>query len=382
MYNMTILGLCNLLAPGLWTAMNSLGARGAQSPQLVNAANAATFCLMVCSLRPDINIGYAPYAAGLYLNNRYGVEWLVLPGAVLCGISAGLFWAVEAAIAIAYPEPWNKGRALGWWLTFRLLGQVLGGAINLGLNADRNEAGKVSYAVYLVFITLQALGLVVSFFLTPPGKVERRDGVKVSLAIMAKPWREMKATAENFFRPQFLLILLWIGQAVFAEAVMFTYLALWFSVRARALGSFLGGVIGIIAGNAAGAWLDTTRLSVKTRGRYAFWFFTLVSGAWWIWATVLVSRFRVTQPTYDWASPGFGRAFVVYFMVSHIANGESEVLRFAAFLQGTESAWQVAFSVYPAWLVVRGFGATAAKGRQLDHEAAQESASDKIDIKG
>ncbi|KAK8081186.1 mfs general substrate transporter [Apiospora hydei] len=418
MYNMTILGLCNLLAPGLWTAMNSLGAGGAQSPQLVNAANAATFCLMVvsCYFSTAIvhyigikhalslgTIGYAPYAAGLYLNNRYGVEWLVLLGAVLCGISAGLFWAVEAAIAIAYPEPWNKGRALGWWLTFRLLGQVLGGAINLGLNADRNDAGKVSYAVYLVFITLQALGLV------------------VSLAIMDKPWREMKATAENFFRPQFLLILLWIGQAVFAEAVMFTYLALWFSVRARALGSFLGGVIGIIAGNAAGAWLDTTRLSVKTRGRYAFWFFTLASGAWWIWATVLVSRFRVTQPTYDWASPGFGRAFVVYillnamfqvnylylyFMVSHIANGEPEVLRFAALLRGTESAWQAvsygltsltvfaqvggvyfnlvlwAFSVYPAWLVVRGFGATAAKSRQLDHEAAQESASDKIDTKG
>lgn len=49
MYNMTILGLCNLLAPGLWTAMNSLGAGGSQSPQLVNAANAATFCLMVVS---------------------------------------------------------------------------------------------------------------------------------------------------------------------------------------------------------------------------------------------------------------------------------------------------------------------------------------------
>lgn len=48
-YNMTILGLCNLLAPGLWTAMNSLGAGGSQSPQLVNAANAATFCLMVVS---------------------------------------------------------------------------------------------------------------------------------------------------------------------------------------------------------------------------------------------------------------------------------------------------------------------------------------------
>ena len=55
----------------------------------------------------------------------------------------------EAAIAIAYPEPWNKGKALGYWLTYRLGGQILGGAINLGLNADRDQAGKVSYTVYL-----------------------------------------------------------------------------------------------------------------------------------------------------------------------------------------------------------------------------------------
>ncbi|KAK8105249.1 UNC93-like protein 2 [Apiospora kogelbergensis] len=436
MYNMTILGLCNLLAPGLWGAMNSLGAGGSQSPQLVNAANASTFCLMVvsCYFSTAIvhyigiknalslgTVGYAPYAAGLYLNNRYGVEWLVLLGAVLCGISAGLFWAVEAAIAITYPEPWNKGRALGWWLTFRLLGQVMGGAINIGLNSDRNEAGKVSYTVYLIFITLQAFGLIVSFFLTSPSKVERRDGVKVSLAIVDKPWQEMKATAKNFFRPQFLLILLWIGQAVFAEAVFFTYLALWFSVRARALGSFLGGVVGILAGNTAGLWLDNNRLSVKSRSRYAFWFFTIASGAWWIWAAVLVSRFRETQPTYDWATPGFGNAFAVYillnvafqvnylylyFMVSHIANGETEVLRFAALLRGTESAWQAlsygltsltifaqvggvyfnlvlwAFSIYPAWLVVQGFGSVSAKGTQEDEEADHDVTGGKGGIKG
>lgn len=64
------------------------------------------------------------------------------------------------------------------------------------------------------------------------------------------------------------------------------------------------------------AWLDNTRLSVKTRGRYAFWFFTIASGAWWIWATVLVSRFRVTQPTYDWATPGFVGAFAVYILLN------------------------------------------------------------------
>lgn len=48
-YNITILGLCNFSAPGIWSAMNSLGAGGTASPHLTNTANALTFCLMVVS---------------------------------------------------------------------------------------------------------------------------------------------------------------------------------------------------------------------------------------------------------------------------------------------------------------------------------------------
>lgn len=131
----------------------------------------------------------------------------------------------EAAIAIAYPEPWNKGKALGYWLTFRLGGQILGGAINLGLNADRDQAGSVTYTVYLVFIALQCIGPVVGWFLNSPGKVQRKDGKKVVLSILENPWFEIKETTRLLFTRRFLLMLLWIGQAVFSEAVYFTYLA-------------------------------------------------------------------------------------------------------------------------------------------------------------
>lgn len=237
---MTVLGLANFAAPGIWGAMNSLGAGGAAKPYLINTANALTFCLMVVScyfssamvhyigIKKALifgTLGYAPFAAGLYTNNRFGTEWLVLVGAALCGISAGVFWMAEAAIAIAYPEPWNRGKALGYWLTFRLGGQILGGAINLGLNVDRNKAGKVSYTVYLVFIALQCCGPVAALFLTPPEKVERVDGKKVDLTILGKPWPEIKETTKRFFTKEFLLVVPFIGQAVFAEAVFFTYLS-------------------------------------------------------------------------------------------------------------------------------------------------------------
>lgn len=171
------------------------------------------------------SIGYAPYAAGLYTKSRYDVDWLLLFGAALCGISAGVFWMAEAAIAIAYPEPWNKGKALGYWLTYRLSGQIIGGAVNLGLNADRNTAGQVSYVVYILFIAIQAAGPLVALLLNKPDRVQRKDGRKVSLEILQNPWFEMKQTARLFLTKKFLLIVPLIGQAVFAEAVFFTYLS-------------------------------------------------------------------------------------------------------------------------------------------------------------
>ncbi|KAH6656322.1 major facilitator superfamily transporter [Truncatella angustata] len=409
-YNMTVLGLCNLAAPGIWGAMNSLGAGGAASTQLVNAANALTFCLMVvtCYFSSVIvhyigikgalifgTLGYAPFAAGLYTNNRYGNEWLMLLGAALCGISAGVFWMAEAAIAIAYPEPWNRGKALGYWLTYRLAGQILGGAINLGINVNRNEAGSVSYVVYLVFIAIQATGPFVALLLNKPSKVERQDGRKVSLAILENPWYEVRETTKDFFKPKFLLVVLWIGQAVFAEAVFFSYLASYFTVRSRALGSFLSGICAVIAGNLLGHYLDRTKFSLKLRTRSTFWTLVITQGAWWTWITIVATRYRANETVLDWSSPGFGAGFAVYifhtvgfqinylflyFIITHLANGESEVIRYAALLRGTESAWQAvsygltsleifakvggiylnfglwAIAIFPAWLVLRHFG--------------------------
>ncbi|KAE8168472.1 major facilitator superfamily domain-containing protein [Aspergillus tamarii] len=411
-YNALILGLCNFLAPGIWGAMNSVGGGGLEKPYLVNAANALTFCLMVLScffgsvvvryigIKWTLivgTMGYAPYAAGLYTNNRFGTEWFVLFGAALCGLSAGIFWMAEAAIAISYPEPHNQGRFLGFWLSFRVGGQILGGAINLGINSNRNTAGSVSYAVLIVFIVLQALGPFAGLLLNTPSQVQRTDGVPVKLRIAHSPLHEIKETAKLFFTRNFLLIVPLISQAVFTEAVMFTYLSLWFSVRARALGSFLGGIIALILGNLLGAFLDTKRISLKTRTRSAFATILTLQGAWWIWGTIIVTEFKKTQPSYDWADAGFGRGFALYlfwvagfqlnymflyFLIGNLAEDEEEVIRISGLLRGTESAAQAvsyglnavtimasvgsvylnfglwALSLLPAWLVVKNVGVT------------------------
>ncbi|KAF9880289.1 cytochrome c oxidase subunit 1 [Colletotrichum karsti] len=426
-YNATILGMCSFAAPGLWGAMNSLGAGGAQEPYLVNTGNALTFCLMIvsCWLTSSIvkyigikgalvigTIGFAPYSAGLYLNNRYGVEWLVILGAAFCGVSAGIFWASEAAIAIAYPEPRNRGRMVAYWLTWTRVGQILGGAINLGLNADRSGAGKVSYKVYLIFIALQACGPFVALLLNNPSKVQRSDGKPVDLKIFDHPWEEIKATTRTFLNPKFLLLVLWIGQGVYSESIFFTYIALWFSVRARALGSLLSGVVAVISGNLLGLWLDQNQIALKKRARWAFAVIMVTQGAWWIWLTINVTEYRVTQPTFDWSDPGFGRGFGVFiflvsgfqlnynfafFIIGQISESPQETIRLSALLRGTESAWQAlsyglnalpifavaggpyinfglwGASILPALVVIKHLGAT--KGREDSETGSQTEAA-------
>lgn len=326
-WNAFVLGICNFLAPGIWGAMNSLGAGGEETPGLVNAANALTFCLMVltCFFSSVVvkaigvkgalifgTLGYCPYAAGLYTNNRYGNEWFVLLGAALCGISAGVFWSVEASIALAYPEPHNQGRFLGFWLTFRLLGQIVGGAINLGVNVHNNKAGSVSYHVYEAFIALQALAPFAALLLNKPSKVQRTDGIPVRLTINNSTSFELKAMVKLFCRRDFLLIVPLIAQAVYSEAVFFTYQSLWFSVRARALGSFISGIVAVSLGNVLGFYLDNTKVALKTRSRTAFFTVLTLQGGWWIWGTILVTQFNKTSPTYDWVDDGFGRAFALF----------------------------------------------------------------------
>ena len=333
LYNAIILGICNFCAPGIWGAMNSLGGGGQQDPWLVNAANALTFCLMVvtcaCSgvfvkylgIRWTLILGaagYCPYAAGLYCNNRYGSSWFVLFGAATCGLGAGLFWMAEAAIALSYPEPYNQGKLVGLWLSFRVGGQILGGAVNLGLNAKRNEAGSVSYSVFQVFIALQAIAPFAGLLLTAPEKVERTDGETVSCSIGRdeSSWKEFVTTAKLFAGKNFVLVIPLISQAVFAEAVFFTYQGLWFSVRARALGSFLSGIVAIVAGNVLGYFLDNTKLQVRLRARASFAVIMTLQGAYWIWGTVLVTEYNRTSPTFDWVDSGFGKGFSWFlFMV-------------------------------------------------------------------
>lgn len=112
LFRIVVVGLVAFCEPGIWTALNNLGAGGNAKvgdmtwklcppepahpftqPCLSNAGNSLTYGLMSvgCSIAGAVTnkisakwtlfIGaafYTPYAAGLYCNNRYGNEWFLL----------------------------------------------------------------------------------------------------------------------------------------------------------------------------------------------------------------------------------------------------------------------------------------------------------------
>ncbi|KAJ5790944.1 uncharacterized protein N7518_007955 [Penicillium psychrosexuale] len=350
--------------------MNGLGVGGSQSPDLVNAANALLFAFMTltCFAGPFItnaigfrwtltlgSLGYPLYAAGLYLNNRTGATWLVYLGCVTCGISAGFFWSVEGAVATGYPEHHKRGRYIATWFTFRNFGNIIGGAVSLGINHTVDKRGQVGYQTYLAFIAIQCLGLVIGPLLSNPEKVQRDDGTRIE-APRGIHWREELSAMWRLARSKSILLLVplfwyfgWI------QAYPGTYLATYFTVRARALGGFMSAVVGTMATWLGGSLVDLPWLkNRKHRAIVTFIVIALMNTATWIWAVIIQNEYRHTHPVLDWGDQRtFGRGFglylferislglvenYIYWCIGNLSDSPGDQIRYSSLLRGIETA--------------------------------------------
>ncbi|KAG2174236.1 hypothetical protein INT43_004257 [Umbelopsis isabellina] len=367
-FNANVIGLVGLCAPGLWNAMSSLGAAGEESPFLVNAANALVFALMgffclfgsVVSSKIGLKwtlvlgtIGYPVYSAGLYLNNRYGIEWLVLFGACTCGISAGLFWSSEGAVALGYARPEKKGKYLNIWLCYRTLGPLIGGAIVLGLNnsPDSKGKGKVGYSTYLIFIALQCLASPIALLLTPPEKVERSDGSKIKVLKVDSLLAEVKGVIATS-RKKHVLLLLPLFWAAYFNQYSGNFQTFYFGVRARALIGFVSNFATVAASTAISLLLDYKKLSVKQRIHVGFFYCVVIHTIAWTYGWVIQEKYTSSPPMLDWTDAGFTEGFFVlllwgiaqqslanwmYYLVSTMTDNITELNRLTGILRGQES---------------------------------------------
>jgi len=369
LFQMLVVGFIAFLGPGLWNATNNLGAGGALEPYLVNAANSIIFAVLglLCIVSAIAvnrigvkwtlvlgSLAWAPYSSALYQNNRYGTQWYVIFAASVCGISAGLYWAAEGAIVLAYPEHKKRGRYLAIWQAFKSSGQIVGGAINLGVNVHRSTSGKISYATLLAFVVLQVLAFPASFLISNPEQVQREDGTKVKVDARTSTREQFRVLWKTLISKDMGLLLPLFFSSWFYWGYASTFLTLYFSVRARALASFLSAITGITATTLLGYFLDSQRLSLKARARYGGIFVMAIFSCILIWALIIQHEYTGKHPgVLDWLSPGFGRGFGLYIMlntagsmvqnylywaVGSLTDGTSELTRTAGIFRGVE-AW-------------------------------------------
>ncbi|KAF5513183.1 UNC93-like protein 2 [Colletotrichum fructicola] len=359
-------------APGMWDALGGLGAGGAAEPYAVSTANALVYGLfaIVCVAAGAINnriglpyglalgaIGYPLYGAGLYTNNKSANTWFMLFGSALCGISAGFFWAAEAAIIIGYPSPGDRAFYLAIWQTAKAAGPIVGGAINLGLNASKKTTGSVSSSTYIVFIVIMCIGLPIALCLSPPNMVWRRDGTRISTNVGSSWGSEFKAVGKLFASRRILLFLPAFFISYFYNGFVSTWLATYFTVRSRAFSSFLTNFAGIFSSFLVAMLLDNQRVFIKTRGRIVFSSIIVVLAGTWIWAIVLQKQIYDADeaPAYDWFTGGFGKSYALvffwqfggqafqqflYWLVGQYATDLSDLSRHTGILRGTEALGQ------------------------------------------
>ncbi|KAJ5124764.1 uncharacterized protein N7515_008589 [Penicillium bovifimosum] len=330
-------------APGMWDALNNVGAGGAAEPYAVSAANALLYGLfaVVCVAAGAINnriglryglvigaIGYPIYGAGLYTNNYHPTTWFMLFGSALCGISAGFLWAAEAAIIIGYPSPGERAFYLAIWQTSKAAGPIVGGAISLGLNAQTAGKGAVSAATYIVFIVIMCLGFPIALFLSSAEKAQRKDGSVVVVHKQPTWAKEFKAAISLLATRRILLLLPAFFISYFYNGFVSTWLTTYFTVRSRAFSSFFTNFAGIASSFLLATLLDRQTIYIKTRARIAFCSITVLLTGTWIWATILQKQFydMPESPVFDWFTSGFNKSYALVFFWTFAGQGFQQFL--------------------------------------------------------
>ncbi|KAB5529014.1 major facilitator superfamily domain-containing protein [Coniochaeta sp. 2T2.1] len=315
--------------PGIFGALNGMGAGGGASPDISNAANSVVFAIIaigslfvgaICNhISPKWTlaigcIGYAPYAAGLYLVDQKKGEWLLLFGAVTCGLSACFLWVASGAVFLGYTEENRKGFATALKFSCQNLGASIGGIISLALNVRRSYRGSISKATYIVLMTIMCLGTPFALLLPTTSKVQRNDGRKVVIKKAPSIWKEFRILGKLLKNPTVIALgpLMLYAQWFLSYQWQFNYT--YFTVRSRALNSMMFYFGGLIASMSLGWFLDWDKLPRQTRAKIGFFVVLITSGTSWILAQAVQANYIKTKPTLDWGEPGFGLGCFLFML--------------------------------------------------------------------
>jgi hypothetical protein len=218
-----------------------------------------------------------------------------------------------------------------------------------------NRVGKVGYQTYWAFIAIQCLGFPLGLLLSNPEKVQRDDGTKISAPRGIKWKAEAKATWTLAKSKPILLLTPLFWYFGWIQAYPGTYLATYFTVRSRALGSFLSAIVGTFATWIGGSIVDLPWVNKRqTRAVAAYVLIVLLNSATWIWAVYIQNEYRHTKPKLDWSDQkAFGRGFglylferislgivenYIYWCIGNLSDSPGDQIRYSSLLRGIETA--------------------------------------------
>ncbi|WWD06125.1 hypothetical protein V865_004210 [Kwoniella europaea PYCC6329] len=277
---MILLGALSFVGPSLADAISGLGGGGLKDPDLANLAQALSStmtCIVTLFGGPLINkIGIktacviASFAffftgSGYYVNLKYGIQVYLVIARVIVGGSNGFLYVAESTAMLSYPRFQDRGTYISIWSAMRNSGGIIGGAIILATNYKTSGAGAVSAATYLIFLGFEASGPIWAFLLSPTKKTRRPDGTKIPTS-KEMTWKsELKALALHFRHPRTWIMAVPSFYSFFFLGTYSTFLATHFSVRARALASFLGPTGAVCTALLFGRFLNSKRISQKVK---------------------------------------------------------------------------------------------------------------------
>ncbi|KIY48649.1 MFS general substrate transporter [Fistulina hepatica ATCC 64428] len=282
-----MLGIVCFMCPGLFNALNGLGAGGQESATTNDNANTAlysTFAFMAFFAGTVNNklgskltlllgsLGYALYIGSyLALNIHSKAGGFVVAAGAILGICAGLLWTAQGSLMLAYPTEGEKGTYIAiFWSIFNL-GGVVGSAVATGQNWDSTRLSDVRRLVgngtYTAFLILTCIGIFIPMTMANPSSMTRSDGTRVTEPKHPSWIAEFKGLYLTMVTDP-MVFLLW--PMFFASNWFYTwqfndYNGAIFTIRARSLNSMIYWMSQIFGSVLISFLLDQGRLSRRSR---------------------------------------------------------------------------------------------------------------------
>ncbi|KAH0531256.1 hypothetical protein TsFJ059_000113 [Trichoderma semiorbis] len=297
-----MLGSVLFMTVGMFNVITFIGGAGQQTAWLSDMSNIALYtvfsafcfvapaCLNYFGLRTTLcagGIGYAAYAASLWCFNHTGNVPFVIFGGCWCGLSAALLWCAEGTAITSFASEDKKGLYVSiFWSIFQF-GVVIGAAIPVGQNwnSGTNNDSRVGDGTYIGLFILMLIGSLLGMAMYPWQKIIREDGSRVMLETNNKTFKEELATSWQVCKRNWWIVFFWpmcwaVNYYNIYQSNDFN--GVYFTVRGRALNTFISGVVQIPSAWMLNIFTDRLPFGRRKRAFYAIVYVFVTINAVWV----------------------------------------------------------------------------------------------------